>query len=160
MANTPRSEGWSTPIEQAMKRNVVCYDEQTPALVVYDFLCRVSIRRIVVVRDDRPVGVISRGSLLRWFGNWQIAGVTARAYDDWSSAQERIDAMKLRLAHTSGGIAEHVSLLREHLELRPESVTAAVVAQATRIQELANDLLACTQHHYEFAPGESLACTD
>jgi hypothetical protein len=49
---------------------VVNEDEDTPVLGIYEFLCRVSIRRVVIVSDGFPTGVISRGSLLQWFSNW------------------------------------------------------------------------------------------
>ena len=52
-----------------MKPNVICYDEDAPILTVYDFLCRVSIRRVVITARGRPVGTISRGTLIRWFRN-------------------------------------------------------------------------------------------
>lgn len=61
---------WQSPIREVMKKSVVCYDLETPVLAIYDFLCRVSIRRVVIVKDGVPRGVISRGSLLQWFSNW------------------------------------------------------------------------------------------
>jgi diguanylate cyclase (GGDEF)-like protein len=58
---------WRQPIREVMKRNVICYEEDAPILAVYDFLCRVSIRRVVITSGGRPVGTISRGTLLGWF---------------------------------------------------------------------------------------------
>ena len=60
---------WREPVCKVMKPNVICYDEDTPILTVYDFLCRVSIRRVVITSSGRPVGTISRGTLIRWFRN-------------------------------------------------------------------------------------------
>ncbi len=110
MANTPRNEGWKSPIRDVMKRHVVCYEENTPALVIYDFLCRVSIRRVVVVKNERPTGVISRGSLLRWFGNWQVAGVVQTSQQDDDDRQQQARVMRQRLSHTVGGLADHIAL--------------------------------------------------
>jgi CBS domain-containing protein len=64
------SDSWQMPIHDVMKTNVVCYDVDTPVLAIYNFLCRVSIRRVLIVSDGVPCGVISRGSLLQWFSNW------------------------------------------------------------------------------------------
>jgi CBS domain-containing protein len=41
---------WAIPISVVMKRNVVCYEETTPALSIYEFLARVVIRGVVIVR--------------------------------------------------------------------------------------------------------------
>ncbi len=60
---------WREPVCKVMKPNVICYDEDAPILTVYDFLCRVSIRRVVITGGGRPVGTISRGTLIRWFRN-------------------------------------------------------------------------------------------
>src|SRR5690606_10102116 len=58
---------WDHPILAAMTSNVVSYDEDTPASVIFDFLQRVAVRRVVIVKDGRPTGVISRGNIVRWF---------------------------------------------------------------------------------------------
>src|SRR5207249_8672121 len=56
---------WTIPIKDVMKRNVVCYEEETPALTIYEFLARVAIRGVVIVDHGRPTGLITRGCLLR-----------------------------------------------------------------------------------------------
>src|SRR5690606_17561734 len=64
---------WETTIADVMKPGAVSYEEDTAAQVIYEFMCRVAIRSVVVVKENRPVGVISRSSLLRWFTNVLIA---------------------------------------------------------------------------------------
>ena len=59
------------PVAEAMTRTVVQFDEDAPAQKVFDLFCRSAIRRIVVTNDSRPVGMVSRTSLLRWLGNWE-----------------------------------------------------------------------------------------
>ena len=56
-----------------MRPNVISYEEDTPIRVIYEFLCRVSIRGVVITKDGRPTGTISRNSLLRWFRDWVIS---------------------------------------------------------------------------------------
>jgi two-component system, cell cycle response regulator len=58
---------WQRPIRDVMSANTICYDEGTPIRVIYEFLCRVSIHGVVITREARPVGTITRGMLLRWF---------------------------------------------------------------------------------------------
>ena len=65
---SPESRLW--PLSSVMRSNVICYEEDTPVRVIYEFLCRVSIRGVVITKDGRPVGTINRNSLLRWFHNW------------------------------------------------------------------------------------------
>ncbi len=64
---------WSTPVNEVMRTNVVCYDEDTPGHQVFQFLCRVSIHQVVVLRNNRPIGVISPSSLLAFFQERVIA---------------------------------------------------------------------------------------
>ncbi|MFN3150561.1 diguanylate cyclase domain-containing protein [Bremerella sp.] len=61
-----RPEGRSTLVSAVMRSEVVRFDESAPAIHVYEYLSQAAIRRVVVVKDDRPVGVISRGNCLRW----------------------------------------------------------------------------------------------
>ena len=60
---------WKHPVSSVMRPNVITYEEDTPARTIYEFLCRVAMRRIVIVKDGCPTGTISRGTLLRLFRN-------------------------------------------------------------------------------------------
>ncbi len=66
-------DGWRQLLSNVMKSNVICYEEDTPIRTIYEFLCRISIRGVVITKDGRPTGIISRASLLRWFHDWGIA---------------------------------------------------------------------------------------
>ncbi len=57
-------DSWQRPVGEVMKRNVVTYEANVSAQQVYQFLCRVSLHRVVVVQDGRPLGIISPSSLL------------------------------------------------------------------------------------------------
>jgi signal-transduction protein with cAMP-binding, CBS, and nucleotidyltransferase domain len=62
-----------------MRSNVICYEEETPIRVIYEFLCRVSLRSVVITKDGQPTGVVNRSSLLRCFhecsGDRELAAV-------------------------------------------------------------------------------------
>jgi diguanylate cyclase (GGDEF)-like protein len=60
---------WQQPVRTAMRPSAISYDETVPVAVIYEFLCRVSIRRVVITRDGRPTGMIDRTSLLQWLYN-------------------------------------------------------------------------------------------
>jgi len=51
---------------------VICYEEDTPIRVIYEFLCRVSIRGVVITKNGQPSGIVSRSSLLRCFHEWGL----------------------------------------------------------------------------------------
>jgi len=138
---------WTRPVRELMKPNVVTYEETTPVHVIYEFLCRVSIPRIVVVADQRPTGTISRGSLLRWFRNLVIAknlvGAEQDTPEDLSRAAQRT---RHRLADTVRELARQTRLLEGHLQEEGDLVPR-IVGTATGMQDLVDDLLA----HARFA---------
>ncbi|MGY8768166.1 MAG: response regulator [Pirellulales bacterium] len=57
---------WNQPISTKTTKNIVSFEENESAEVIYNFLLKAAIRRVIIVKDGRPSGVISRGSLLRW----------------------------------------------------------------------------------------------
>lgn len=146
---TMLTPGWADMlIKDVMKHNVVCYDEDTPVQQIYEFLCRVSIRTVVIVKDNSPVGVITRGSLLRWASNVFRAEHLERENDvalhtcdasGCESPRERI----LRTARAVITEGDKIARLAndEHTDLLP-----CVVGGASRIQELVTDLLACSRY--------------
>ncbi len=67
MASDVSCHEWSRSVGEVMKTSVVCYEHDTPAQQIYQLLCRVTVRQVVVVKAGRPVGVITPGTLLRFF---------------------------------------------------------------------------------------------
>ncbi|RCS52789.1 diguanylate cyclase [Bremerella cremea] len=60
-----KPDAWSLPIAEFMRRDVVRFEESEPAIQVYEFLSQAAIHRVIIVCNDRPTGVVSRGSCLR-----------------------------------------------------------------------------------------------
>jgi two-component system cell cycle response regulator len=130
---------WTRQISDVMKPNVVCYDEDEPILSIYEFLCRVPIRSVVIARDGQPTGVISRGTLLRWFSNL----VASRQASGQGGDDTIPEGDRGQLALTAAAIMRQVEEMRAVLESDDiEDVTPHVIGGASRIQELVNDLLA------------------
>ena len=72
---------WNRPVAELMRTNVVSYSKDSPTLEAYEFLCRVTIARVFVVdAGHRPVGFLSRTSLLSWLST-QIASGQAEHSD-------------------------------------------------------------------------------
>ena len=70
MAATASAERWQRPLSTVMRSNVICYEEDTPIRVIYEFLCRVSLRGVVITKNGQPTGIVNRNSLLRCFHEW------------------------------------------------------------------------------------------
>lgn len=138
---------WSVPVREVMKPNVVCYEEETPIRVIYEFLCRVSIRRVVIAKDERPRGTISRSTLLRWFRN--LVCTKGLLTDSEASKTPPVDdsqQAKGRLAETTQTMAQLASELKRRLHEDADDLVPYVVGSATQIQDLVNDLLAYSRY--------------
>jgi diguanylate cyclase (GGDEF)-like protein len=147
MAAVVSLDWWEEPVRDLMKPNVICYDEETPIQTIYEFLCRVSIRRVVIVSDGRPTGTISRGTLLRWFKNLVLSKGLLEdqpALADGSQADPH--RSKQRLAETARQLAHQASKLQHHVQQDAEDLVPYVVGSATGMQELVNDLLAYSRY--------------
>jgi CBS domain-containing protein len=132
-------ESWRQPVSRVMKGNVVFYEEDTPAVAVYDFLSRVTIRRVVIVKDGVPTGVVSRANLLQWFTNWSRGGLGFRGTSAESPAAQNSRAAFQQLA---ASLSEQVEQLESGLVDQPQFLSQLIVSKATRIQDLTTDLLA------------------
>lgn len=67
LATLAEAGAWTRKVQDVMTRHVVSFAEDTPIRAIYEFLMRLPVRRVVVIRDGKPTGVISRGAMLRWF---------------------------------------------------------------------------------------------
>ncbi|HVU90173.1 MAG TPA: diguanylate cyclase [Pirellulales bacterium] len=130
---------WQLPLRDVMKTNVVCYGEETPANVIYDFLCRVSIRRVAIVKDGVPTGVIGRGTFLRLLANWQLAASAVRG-EEGEAAVTTTAIVERQLRETVTQLQEKAAKLAEDL-VSDCGVTPLFVGAAS-MQDLALDLVA------------------
>jgi signal-transduction protein with cAMP-binding, CBS, and nucleotidyltransferase domain len=130
--------GWDHTIREVMETNVVSYEENAPAKDVFDFFCRVSLRRVLVVEHGRPVGVISRECFLRWFCNWIAAHRPELQRGDVSDEREKRRAGLLEIA---AELADNTATLKKHLAENDDNFVPYILGEATRMQELLGDLL-------------------
>ncbi len=137
LATITSAASWNRPVSEIMKRNVVCFDEATPANVIFEFLSRVSIRRVIVVRDGFPTGIIGRGSFLRWYNNLLHArGERFGAVHSTESTNGR-----LGLSPLVNALHSESELLRDMLYDAPADALPLVIDRTSRMQELINDIL-------------------
>lgn len=133
-------DGWSRPISELMRPHVITYPAETPVRVIYEFLCRVSMRRVIITDNGVPVGAISRGSLLRWFRNLVISKQSPR-----EAAEGMINSADIRmgvLQEALSNVLMEGHRLKQTLDQKAPDLASHVVGAATRIQELATDMLA------------------
>jgi two-component system chemotaxis response regulator CheY len=99
---------WKQPLYTVMRPNVISYEEDTPIRMVYEFLCRVSMRRIVITKDGCPTGTISQSSLLRWCRTRESsrAAMAAEASFRVESGGNTQDKASAQEIHTSGSVPE------------------------------------------------------
>lgn len=146
------SRWWATPIRNVMKRNVVCYDEKTSALTIYEFLARVVIRGVVIVKDGTPTGLITRGCLLRFFMNLLAAKRTDGVFPEVDTAATELvgrmgcSSVPDRIAKTVRSLAAEARDMESRLNENTGDLVPCVVGGASRVQELVIDLLAISRY--------------
>ncbi|MDZ4821168.1 MAG: diguanylate cyclase [Planctomycetota bacterium] len=150
MAVIPLTDAWKRPIETIMTHNVVCYEEDSPAATINEFLCRVPIRRVIIVSEGKPCGSISRSSLLRWYGNWiaqrgnqpVVGGESTLAQQEEAAAPEKqLDLDHPRIRLTAEALCRQAEEITAHLHEANDELLARIVGGTSRIQELAIELL-------------------
>ncbi|MBN2294766.1 MAG: diguanylate cyclase [Pirellulales bacterium] len=141
---------WNRPVSEVQKPNVIWYEEDTPIKTIYEFLCRVSIRRVVIAKNNTPTGTISRATLLRWFRNLVISKGHWEMDDEVKqTAEGDPHRSKQRLAMTSRALGELALDLAGQLESGGDDMVPFVVGGASRMQELVYDLLAYSRYANE-----------
>ena len=148
---------WRTQVREVMKPNVIWYAEDTPIQTIYEFLCRVSIRRVVIVKDERPTGAISRGSLLRWFRNLVVNKGLVEGEDfSQNASEEDPHRSRQRLAETAETLAQLASNLKDRFSTDADDLVPYVVGGASQMQGLVNDLLAYSRYANQTTGATSL----
>ena len=104
IGNTAR---WQEPIGDLITPSVISYPVETPIRVIYDFLCRVSARQILIMDGKTPVGFINRTPLLRYLRNkWatqdadfaKIIPATSARDVPYEQLHDSIDALQKELS--------------------------------------------------------------
>jgi diguanylate cyclase (GGDEF)-like protein len=143
---------WTIPIKDVMKQNVVCYEEETPALAIYEFLARVVIRGVVIAKHGCPTGLITRGCLLRFFMNLLAARQTEGVFPEVdAAASELVERMghasvQDRIEKTVRSLAAEARDMEGRLNTSQADLVPCVVGGASRVQELIIDLLAISRY--------------
>ncbi|HZL87677.1 MAG TPA: diguanylate cyclase [Pirellulaceae bacterium] len=131
-------------IADVMQPHVVSYPVTAPVSEIYDFLCRVTIRGVVVVNEgQQPVGMINRGSLLRFF----ISLLPRQPSTTGPAATEETAALAepRKIARAVRALVQETADLQKRFASEPGDVAGCVLGSMSRIQELTNNILAWSQ---------------
>jgi len=145
LMRAPRN--WLRPLHEIMKRNVICYEIDTPIENIYEFLCRVAIRQVIIVDKRKPLGMINQMNLVRWFSNWFETTATGEC-QELTLADDRLRTHSSIVTAAEQLSAESRQFLQAVKADQPDLVPL-LIASATRIQEKLNDLLALSRHANE-----------
>ena len=118
------SDAWTGNVERIMTSRVIQYELDTPAQTIFDFL-----RRVVVVEDGKPVGMVSRDSFLR------------AVQSSFGQALPEPADENRRLLHAAEALKLRAHVLRSELANETDPSVAAVMSSVASIQELLDDLL-------------------
>ena len=141
------NDGWNSTIDRFMSPRVIQYNAETPAAVIFEFLCRVQIDRVVIAQDQRPIGLISRGTFLRWMQNCVRALGTSYAEKN----------ARPQLLQTADELTRHAHHLQEELHSATDELLAPVVASVSAMQDIMAELLSWAQCSQVKPPAEKSA---
>lgn len=127
-------------VKEVMRRGVAAFEQDTPLANVLALMQQTPFRSVFVTADGQPVGVVTRGTLLGWC-----------AANIWSTGDlDASDHVAIQLSGVLSAAAE-VAATAERLQSEVsaaaaagEDPAAALVAGASRIEYLLQDLLAAT----------------
>jgi two-component system, cell cycle response regulator len=137
-------DAWNWPVGKIAKPELVRYDAQTPIEGILEFLSRVTMRRVIIVDRDRPVGSICRTSLLRWFSNW----VTTQTESQSATLTASGESPKTRLVGAAQSLAMRAKQLADDLSSKDigsplsDDLYGPLVGDISSMQGLLRDILA------------------
>jgi diguanylate cyclase (GGDEF)-like protein len=140
MEGLGHADGWNAPVSQIMTARVLQYEPETKAELIFEFLSRVQLHRVVIVKGDKPIGFVSRESFLRWIQNYVKVAEPCDA---------PLDA-RPKLLQTADALTDRAQLLRDELAGDPDEVVTPVVNGVSSLQGIINELLSwarCSQTH-------------
>jgi len=137
----PSHAAWNMPIERIMQRTFVSFEEDSPLEAICEFLSRVTVRRVFVVREGAPIGVVSQGNLLRWYGTQVAAG---RVPGEPCNVDDAPPESRERLLEGAEAVAECAAKLAKHASDAKHDPLAPVVDRVRKLQDLVDALIAAS----------------
>lgn len=141
MSATATGDNWQRPVEDFMRSQVVSFDENAPIKDIFRFFSRASVRRVVIVANGHPTGVISRANVLRWFRNWSAVCTTPGPNDKGAKLPVEREGHLANIGRLLESAEQRTAAVRRRLFDQTSDPLPGLVGEVTRLQELADDLL-------------------
>ncbi|MDR1960223.1 MAG: diguanylate cyclase [Planctomycetaceae bacterium] len=158
---------WHEPISDMVMENVITYSEDTPLKIIFNFLERVSVQRVIILQDKKPVGFISRNLLLRWLRNgWVMHSKDSHDIIPRSnSAVIPFEELMREFEHLMQEMAELRELLHQFRQTEPpcrdsekyNKLRNGLITKISKSQELADQILQSTFGRQNSADAECVS---
>lgn len=136
------TDAWCRPITEVMRRKPFCFSTDAPVTAIQDFLARAADRRVIIVTEEQPVGLVSRANILRWR---ELHGTSMRArLEELARGANRCED-DLNLSVLCTEIQNQATHLCDQLEYSNDDENSLLVSAATRIHTLLERAIACSQ---------------
>jgi len=124
----------SVKISSLMKSNVISFEEDATLIAIFEFFSRVAVKSVVIVKDDRPQGLITRSSLMRFIRNSQASHWATPCKDEvCNKAARQVHQTAIALSQKAQDITAQLDGADDLLD--------SVIGGATQLQDLISDLL-------------------
>ncbi|MEQ1824502.1 MAG: diguanylate cyclase [Pirellula sp.] len=134
---------WQTRLSDCVMSKPACLDVHASASAAFKFLMRVSVRRLAILEGERPVGMVSRATLLRWLGNRALEQQQRSKFnkepDRTTSAIQNQETLRLVLNE----LQRHARRLCDKIDEGECLELHDILISATRMQALCEDTFAC-----------------
>ncbi len=131
-------------VENIMKTNVVTFDVQTSLAHILKFMVRSSSRSVVITRDDKPCGLVTRATILRWMMCHVWGGNTDGDGDADCSVTNEVE-QNSPLRGLADELVSRADNLRKHLlEDTASGDLGPLIGGVSNIQQLIEEILACS----------------
>lgn len=141
MAQLLAGDDWDDGLQLSPDSMPACFVSDTPISVIWDFLRRVPVRRVVIVEGKRPVGIISRSNLLRWLHDTIVDSDD----DGWEGAHTECPA-SAELTDVIDRLSDELRRLRGAVRSSEDAAPLTLIS-ASRMQDLLDLLLERSQRN-------------
>ena len=137
------ANAWHRPVCEVMHKKPICFTTQNSAAAIQEFLARSASRRVIILEGQKPVGIVSRASILRWREHQALANRSLLA--DLSHGTTSPDIQYESLLRTVTEIETQASRLSRRLIEANDSPAESTVAAATSISSLLESAVMLSQ---------------
>ncbi|MDR1385284.1 MAG: diguanylate cyclase [Planctomycetaceae bacterium] len=165
LAIVGNKEQWQENIHKLVTKPIVIYEPETPLKTIYNFLVRVSLRRVLIIKNQKPVGYITRNLLLRWLRNrWAYMltlsgdGVHSTGFEIHSAEifKDQIQYLLRQLSDLQIAFGSQLDNLSESPQTIERYRVRETTSLASKVQEVADQILITNKGYANSIMNESI----